>query len=121
VSAATAALFNTYAAEYQAVVAQASSFHDTWSRCWPAPVLRSGDRDRQRGIERVGVLTAPLRSLLGGSASGASPAANSIIDLVLGASGYPIPWQIPAYITELPVIYLDQLWNAPNVFGTIIA
>jgi hypothetical protein len=105
VSAATAALFNTYAAEYQAVVAQASSFHDHMVQLLAGSGLAYAE-------------TEIANTLLGASGGAASPAANNIFDLVLGASGYPIPWQIPAYITELPIIYLDNLWN-PGFFGTI--
>ena len=107
VSAATAALFNTYAAEYQAVVAQASSFHGHMVQLLSGSGLAYAE-------------TEIANALLGAGGGTASPAANNIVDLVLGASGYPIPWQIPQYVTELPIIYLDQLWNLPNVFGTII-
>ena len=102
VSAATAALFNTYAAEYQAVVAQASSFHDHMVQLLAGSGLAYAE-------------TEIANTLLGASGGAASPAANNIVDLVLGASGYPIPWQIPAYITELPRIYLDNLWNPPGI------
>ena len=106
VSAATAALFNTYAAEYQAVVAQASSFHDHMVQLLAGSGLAYAE-------------TEIANTLLGASGGAASPAANNIVDLVLGASGYPIPWQIPAYITELPRIYLDNLWNPPGILSTI--
>jgi len=120
VSAATAALFNAYAAEYQAVVAQASSFHDHMVQLLASSGLAYAETEiANAASSELGALTAPFRSLLGGGGGGATPAAG-IVDLVLGASGYPIPWQIPAYITELPIVYLDQLWNPPNVFGTII-
>ncbi len=105
-SAATAALFNTYAAEYQAVVAQASSFHDHMVQLLAGSGLAYAE-------------TEIANTLLGASGGAASPAANNIIDLVLGGSGYPIPWQIPAYITELPRIYLDNLWNPPGILSTI--
>ena len=106
VSAATAALFNTYAAEYQAVVAQASSFHDHLVQLLAGSGLAYAE-------------TEIANALLGAGGGAASPAANNIVDLVLGASGYPIPWQIPQYVTELPIIYLDNLWNLGS-FGTII-
>jgi hypothetical protein len=119
VSAATAALFNTYAAEYQAVVAQASSFHDHMVQLLANSGLAYAETEIANAASSgLGAFTAPFSSLLGGS-GGATPAAG-IVDLVLGASGYPIPWQIPQYVTELPIIYLDQLWNLPNVFGTIV-
>jgi PE-PPE domain/PE family len=107
VSAATAALFNTYAAEYQAVIAQASSFHDHLVQLLSGSGLAYAE-------------TEIANALLGAGGGAASPAASNIVDLVLGASGYPIPWQIPQYVTELPIIYLDKLWNLPGVFGTII-
>jgi hypothetical protein len=106
VSAATAALFNIYATEYQAVVTQASSFHQHMVQLLSGSGLAYAE-------------TEIANTLLGAGGGAASPAANNIVDLVLGASGYPIPWQIPAYITELPIVYLDQLWNAPGVFGAI--
>ncbi len=106
VSAAAAAMFNTFAAEYQAVVAQASSFHDHLVQLLSSSGLAYAE-------------TEIANTLLGASGGAASPAANNIVDLVLGASGYPIPWQIPQYVTELPIIYLDNLWNLGS-FGTII-
>ena len=119
VSAATAALFNTYAAEYQAVVAQASSFHEQLVQLLAGSGLAYAEAEiANAASSELGALAAPLSSLLGGS-GGAKPAAG-IVDLVLGASGYPIPWQIPQYITELPRIYLDNLWNPPGILSTII-
>src|SRR5271163_4261232 len=118
VSAAAAALFNTYAVEYQTVVAQASSFHDHMVQLLASSGLAYAETEIANAASTgLGGLTAPFRSLLG-NAGGATPAAG-IVDLVLGASGYPIPWQMPAYITELPIIYLDNLWN-PGLFGAII-
>jgi len=66
VSAATAALFNTYAAEYQAVVAQASSFHDHMVQLLAGSGLAYAE-------------TEIANTLLGASGGAASPAANSYI------------------------------------------
>ena len=78
-----------------------------WSSCWPASGLC------------VQPETEIANTLLGAGGGAASPAANNIVDLVLGASGYPIPWQIPRIRNRTSQIS-DQLWNLPNVFGTII-
>ena len=117
VSAATAALFNTYAEEYQAVVARASFFHEHMVQLLAGSGLAYAETEIVNAASsELGALTAPFSSLLG-VGGGVKPAA-SIADLVLGASGYPIPWQIPQYITEIPIIYLDNLWN-PGLFGAI--
>jgi hypothetical protein len=90
VSAATAALFNSYGAEYQAVVAQASSFHGHMVQLLTGSGLAYTETEiANAASSELGALTAPLSSLLGAS-GGAKPAAG-IVDLVLGASGYPLP------------------------------
>jgi hypothetical protein len=118
VSAATAALFNTYAAEYHSVLTQASSFHDQFAQLLANSGLAYAETEVANAASNaLKEVTAPFQSLFGGSA--ATPAAN-VTDLVLGASGYPIPWQIPEYVTLLPKIYLDALWNqAGDVVTTI--
>jgi hypothetical protein len=114
VSAAAATLFNTYAAEYQAAVAQASSFHDEFAQLLAKSGLAYAETEIANAASNgLKAAVAPFQSLLSGG--GANPAA--AITLVLGASGYPIPWLVPAYVTQLPLIYIQPFWGA---VGTII-
>ncbi|ORV94312.1 hypothetical protein AWC11_04155 [Mycobacterium interjectum] len=117
VSAATATVFNAYATQYHAAVAQASSFQGQFVQLLRGSGLAYADTEVANAVSTtLNEITAPFPSLLGGGT--AAPAAG-ITNLILGASGYPIPWQIPEYVTLLPQIYLDQLWN-PGMSGTNI-
>ncbi|WP_068177173.1 PE-PPE domain-containing protein [Mycobacterium sp. UM_CSW] len=115
VSAATATVFNTYAAQYHAAVAQASSFQGQFVQLLRGSGLAYAETEVANAVSAaLNEITSAFPSLLGGGT--ATPAAG-ITNLILGASGYPIPWQIPEYVTLLPQIYLDQLWN-PGMSGT---
>jgi hypothetical protein len=115
VSAATATVFNTYATQYHAAVAQVSSFQGQFVQLLRGSGLAYADTELANAVSTtLNEIAAPFPSLLGGGT--ATPAAG-ITNLILGASGYPIPWQIPEYVTLLPQIYLDQLWN-PGMSGT---
>ena len=116
VSAAAAKLFGSYAQEYQAVLNQASIFHEDFAAALASAgnAYAAAEAANASAISgALGQLTAPVRSLLG--AGGATPALlggggsptpmvvqpplqGTTIGLVMGGSGEPIP--PPSSITE---------------------
>jgi PE-PPE domain/PE family len=109
VSAAAAKLFGSYAQEYQAVLNQASIFHEDFAAALASAgnAYAAAEAANASAISGVlGQLTAPVRSLLGGG--GATPALlgggglptpmvvqppllGTTVGLVMGGSGQPIP------------------------------
>ena len=134
VSAACATLFNTYGAQYQAVLRQASAFHGQFAQALAAAGTSYAEAESANATGLAGALgriTSPIQSLLGGTAatSAAAPAAtpglptdgiplitNSKIALIIGGSGTPIPSSDPGYVTNVFNNYL-----APKGFGNYIA
>ena len=108
VSAAAAKLFGSYAQEYQAVLHQASIFHEDFAAALASAgnAYAAAEAANASAISAaLGALTAPVRSLLGdGGATlallgGDSPTPmvvqpalqGTTIGLVMGGSGEPIP------------------------------
>jgi hypothetical protein len=101
VSAATATLFGGYGQEYQAVIKQAAAFHDQFAQALAAAGLAYVETDIANAWIAI---TSPIQSLLGGGATPAvARAAATVSNLILGASGYPIPSQ--EYIDGIPPLY----------------
>ena len=110
VSAAAAKLFGSYAQEYQAVLNQASIFHEDFAAALASAgnAYAAAEAANASAISgALGALTAPVRSLLGGG--GATPALlgggsaaptpmvvqpplqGTTVGLVMGGTGEPIP------------------------------
>jgi hypothetical protein len=131
VSAVTAALFNAYGQQYQALLQRATTFHDRFV----AALSASGNA--YAGAEAAAsnalrTLEADSQALLAGNAgpaaasvAGAATAAGQMLSvaagdpavttLVLGASGLPIP--PPAYIAGIPPLYIDPFFGAGTNVG----
>ena len=114
VSAAAAKLFGSYAREYQAVLNQASIFHEDFA----AALASAGNTYAAAEAANIsaisgalGALTAPARSLLGGGGSPTPmlvqpPLQGTTIGLVMGGSGQPIP---PPFAVTAAVNYFNQI------------
>lgn len=127
VSAATAALFNAYAQEYQAVVRQAAAFQQEFTRTLAVAAGAYAQAEAANGALLNGALngalsnartavTAPIQSLLtsagvgtgGPGALTAVPAAASQIALIMGGTGNPDP--DPKYLNRINVKYIQHLF-----------
>jgi hypothetical protein len=113
VSAAAAKLFGSYAQEYQAVLNQASIFHEDFAAALASAgnAYAAAEAANASAIAgALGALTAPVRSLLGG---GGSPTPlvvqptlqGTTIGLMMGGSGLPIP--PPSFVTAA-LTYINQ-------------
>jgi hypothetical protein len=96
VSAAAAKLFGGFGQEYQAILKQAAAFHEEFV----AALSGAGSAYTQAEAANAGAIasgaaTTPLLKAL------ASPA--QTINLIMGASGYPIPSQ--EYIDGIPMLF----------------
>ncbi|HUH71544.1 MAG TPA: PE-PPE domain-containing protein [Mycobacterium sp.] len=131
VSAATAMLFNVYAQEYRAVIAQAVTFHDEFARALAAAGNAYADTEAANEVAMSGVLGAlttssgplsahPLTVSTVTGATRAVPAtaasmmksalADPDVTLVMGGSGTPIP--SPSYVA-----YVVNTYVIPNFPG----
>ncbi|WP_204081022.1 PE family protein [Mycobacterium riyadhense] len=121
VSAATAALFNAYAQEYQAVFRQASAFQDEFTRTLAAAASAYQQAEGTNAAlvngavtNAVNTINAPIRSLLGqtplgvGASSGVSPLAASTTALIMGGTGNPLP--LAEYVTDINARYIQPLF-----------
>ncbi len=125
VSAAAAKLFGSYAQEYQAVLNQASIFHEDFAAALASAgnAYAAAEAANASAISgALGALTAPVRSLLGGG--GATPALlgggsptpmvvqpplqGTTIGLVMGGSGEPIP---PPSSVTAALNYFNQIFT----------
>ncbi|WP_204800918.1 PE family protein [Mycobacterium riyadhense] len=104
VSAAAATLFSAYGQEYQALIRWAAAFHEEFVRALSAAATAYGEAEAANAAAvsgALGALTAPIQSLLGGTATtGAAggsvvvaplPAATYDVALIMTGSGTPIP------------------------------
>ena len=89
VSEAVAALFGTYGAQYQTVVGQVGSLQQQFAQKVAAGALAYAQTE------------SAIQSLLTGS--GGIGTAAAVNNLILGASGYPIPSQ--EYIDGIPALF----------------
>jgi hypothetical protein len=115
VSAASARLFGTYAQEYQAILNQATAFHNEFA----AAVASAGSAYTAAEAANaatisgaLGRVTSPIQSLLGGAPAAPAPApaapmlptptlptlTTPITGLFMGGSGLPIPTTRPGYM-----------------------
>jgi hypothetical protein len=109
VSAATAALFGTYAREYQALLKQAAAFHEEFAAALAAAgnayaAAESANASAISGA--LGQLTSPIQPFLGGAPAARMALTPMVVQptlqgttvaLVMGGSGIPIP--SPAWVT----------------------
>ena len=119
VSTATAMLFNVYAQEYQAAIAQAVTFHDKFARALAAAGNAYANTEAANEVAVSGVLGAlttssgPLSAhpLTVSTVTGATVAPimkSALVDpdvtLVMGGSGTPIP--SPSYVASVVNTYV---------------
>jgi PE-PPE domain/PE family len=110
VSTIAATFFSAYGQKYQALLQQAAAFHDQFV----ATLSASGNAytaAEAASTNALRTLELDAQALLTGGNPMANPAA--ITNLVLGASGYPIP--SPEYIAGIPMLYLTPFWNPANL------
>ena len=125
VSAAAAKLFGSYAQEYQAVLTQASIFHEDFAAALASAgnAYAAAEAANASAISgALGALTAPVRSLLGGGSAspallgGGSPTPlvvqpplqGTTVGLVIGGSGEPIP---PPSSVTAALNYFNQIFT----------
>ncbi len=127
VSAAAAKLFGSYAQEYQAVLTQASIFHEDFAAALASAgnAYAAAETANASAIAgALGALTAPVRSLLGGGGAtpallgggGSSPTPlvvqpplqGTTVGLVIGGSGQPIP---PPSSVTAALNYFNQIFT----------
>jgi len=125
VSAAAAKLFGSYAQEYQAVLNQASIFHEDFAAALASAgnAYAAAEAANASAISgALGALTAPVRSLLGGGSAspallgGGSPTPlvvqpplqGTTVGLVIGGSGEPIP---PPSSVTAALNYFNQIFT----------
>ena len=124
VSAAAAKLFSTYAAEYQAVVRQASAFHAKFAAALAAAGTAYAEAEAANATAVSGLLgkiAAPVESLLGiaPTTTPVSPPVTPVtpvtpvatigqqIALIMGGSGLPIPTSNPTFVPNIFKNYLS--------------
>lgn len=114
VSAITASLFGAYGREYQAILQQATAFHDQFAAALAAAANAYAAAEAQAANA--------LGSLTGNAAAGmaGAPTANAAladppvaISLILGASGVPIP--SPAYVAAAYGKYISPYFTTGNL------
>ncbi len=106
ISAAAAALFGGYGQQYQALLKQATAFHEQFATALAAAGNAYAAAEAANA-SAISTAAAPLLTTM------ADPV--GVITLVMGASGLPIP---PAdYVTGIPPLYIDNLFPPGNPFG----
>ena len=115
VSAAAAKLFGSYAQEYQAVLNQASIFHEDFAAALASAgnAYAAAEAANASAVSgALGALTAPVRSLLGGSSPTPmvvqSPLQGTTVGLVMGGTGEPIP---PPSTVTAALDYFNQIFS----------
>ncbi|MCV7099575.1 PE family protein [Mycobacterium palustre] len=122
VSAIAASLFAAYGQEYQAILQQATAFHDQFAAALAAAASAYAAAETQ-AANTLGSLTGnTLGSLTGNTAAGMAGAtvANApladppvAVSLILGASGVPIP--SPTYIAAAYGKYISPYFTTGNL------
>jgi hypothetical protein len=100
VSAMTATLFGAYGQEYQAILQQASAFHEQFVAALSAAgnAYTEAEAANATAISGgLGAVTSPIQSLMGGAPNLGTAA--STFTVVIGGSGNPIPVQ--PYINDV--------------------
>ncbi|OMC43797.1 PE-PPE domain-containing protein [Mycobacterium sp. IS-1264] len=127
VSMAIAKLFGAYGQEYQALVSQASAFHDEFTQALAASGNAYAEADAANSALMLGpanplnTIASPIQMLFGqpaltGGSSGASAmtsmasmsraaSADPLIALIMGGTGNPTP--NPAYVTSIFNSYIQ--------------
>lgn len=125
ISAATAALFNAYAQEYQAVVKQASVFHGQFTQALAAAssAYAQAEAANRAALSNVlNAVNAPIQSLLGQPAGAPVSAGGSALTavspalladpvttaLIMGGTGNPLP--LAKYVTGINNKYIQPLF-----------
>jgi PE-PPE domain/PE family len=136
VSAMTAALFGAYGQEYQAILQQASAFHEQFVAALAAAgnAYTEAEAANATAISgALGAVTSPMQSMLGGTtATGGGSAVTGAVTmvkaaatdptftLVIGGSGNPIPVQ--PYINDVVSRFITNSFGGllPNLTpGTV--
>lgn len=123
VSAITAALFGEYGQEYQALLHQATTFHDQFiaalraagnayagAEAAASDALRTFEADAQAQL--TGNAVSTMRTI---SVAAPTLAGDPVYTLVLGASGLPNP--PPEYVAGIPPLYIDPFFGAGTNIG----
>jgi hypothetical protein len=100
VSAMTATLFGAYGQEYQAILQQASAFHEQFVAALSAAGNAYAEAEAANAATisgGLGAVTSPIQSLMGGAPNLGTAA--STFTVVIGGSGNPIPVQ--PYINDV--------------------
>jgi len=111
VSAMTATLFGAYGQEYQAILQQASAFHEQFVAALAAAgnAYTEAEAANATAISGgLGAVTSPIQSLMRGGAT----AAQSTFTLVIGGSGTPIPVQ--PYIDNVVSRFITGIGLTPG-------
>jgi PE-PPE domain/PE family len=110
VSASAAALFNSYAREYQAVVKHAAAFHDEFARL----LAVAGNAYAQTEAAASKALLASFTGETGSVAGLARPAPTPVgISLIMGDTDVPTPSQ--QYLNEVYHLYISPNFTTSNL------
>ncbi|SOJ52783.1 PE family protein PE3 [Mycobacterium simulans] len=136
VSAATAALFNAYAQDYQAVIKQAAAFQDEFTRTLAAAANAYQQAEATNAALVNGAVTnavktinAPIRSLMGQAPLGAGASsgigtvaaaesallADPIVALIMGGTNNPLP--SAEYVTDINKRFIQPLFTGATPQG----
>ncbi|MGO9153773.1 PE family protein [Mycobacterium sp.] len=115
VSASTAALFNSYAREYQAVIKQAGAFHDEFARLLAAAANAYTETEAAASKALAAPLTSPAASVAAATeAALAHSEPTSVgISLIMGLTDVPTP--SPQYLSEVYNLYISPNFTTSNL------
>jgi PE-PPE domain/PE family len=112
VSASAAALFNSYAREYQALIKQAGAFHDEFARF--LAVAANAYTQTEAAVSKA--LAAPLTSVAATEAALATSEPTPVdISLIMTPTDIPVP--SPRYINEVYNLYISPNFTTTNLQG----
>jgi hypothetical protein len=111
VSGAIASLFGSYGRQYQALLAQAATFHNQFTQALAAAGTAYAEAEAANAALVSGIsheVAAPVQTLLGQApmGSGGSPAAS--IALIMGGTGNPLP--ALDYVLGVNTSYIQRLF-----------
>ena len=117
VSASAAALFNSYAREYQAIIKQAGAFHDEFARLLAAAGNAYAETEAAASKALAVPLTTGAASVAAATeAALASSEPGSVgISLIMGPTDIPIP--TPQYLSEVYNLYISPNFTTTNIQG----
>ena len=112
VSASAAALFNSYAREYQALIKQSGAFHDEFARSLAAAA--NAYTQTEAAVSKA--LAAPLTSVAATEAALATSKPTPVdISLIMTPTDIPVP--SPHYINEVYNLYISPNFTTTNLQG----